>query len=102
MNQNAKFPSKKNLPGPSPKKSKDLNQREYFEAGSVRNYTFNKEALSVLMLCTPVFILRVPMLWFIDMTVTTCHIQYTFLSLRQFVSRETDKTQKYQKSAIFI
>ena len=24
------------------------------------------------------------MLWFIDMTVATCHIQYTFLSLCQF------------------
>ena len=27
-------------------------------------------------------------LWFIDLTVATCHIQYTFLSLCQFVSRE--------------
>ena len=34
---------------------------------------------------------RVPTLWFIDPTVATCHIQYTFLSLRQFV-----------KSAMFV
>ena len=27
-------------------------------------------------------------MWFIDLTVATCHIQYTFLSLCQFVSRE--------------
>ena len=48
-----------------------------------------KEALSVLMLCAPVFIFyirqlssfRMPTLWFADLTVTTCHIQYTFLSL---------------------
>ena len=31
---------------------------------------------------------RAPTLWFIDLAVATCHIQYTFLSLRQFVSRE--------------
>ena len=44
------------------------------------------------MLCTPVFIFtsgssalfRVPTLWFMDLTVATCHIQYTFLSLGRF------------------
>ena len=47
--------------------------------------------LSVLMLCAPVFIFTSgnsftsPTLWFIDLTVATCHIQYTLLSLCQFV-----------------
>ena len=44
---------------------------------------------------------RAPMLWFID-TVATCHIQYTFLSLRQFFSRENEQNTKYSKSAIFV
>ena len=43
-------------------------------------------SLSIIMLCAPVFIftssspalLGHPTLWFIDLTVTTCHIQYTF------------------------
>ena len=36
------------------------------------------------------------MLWFIDLTVATCHIQYTFLSLcRFFFHEKTDKTRKY-------
>ena len=59
--------------------------------------------LSVLMLCTPVFILtstwqlscfRVPILWFINLTVATCHIQYHPLSLCQFVSRENRQNTK--------
>ena len=37
---------------------------------------------------------RVPTLWFIDLTVITCHIQYTFLSLYQFVSRENGQNTK--------
>ena len=49
------------------------------------------------MLCVPVFIIyirqlssfRVPRL-----TVVTCHVQYTFLSLCQFVSREKGQDTK--------
>ena len=60
-----------------------------------------KEALSINALHTCVYIyiwqlssLRAPKLWFIDLTVTTCHIQYTFLSLCQFVSRENGQNTK--------
>ena len=41
-------------------------------------------------------------LWFIDLTIATCHTQYTFLSLCQFFHKKTDKTRKYSKSAIFV
>ena len=52
-----------------------------------------KDALSVLMLCPPVFIftssssalLGHPCWCFINLTVATCHIQYTFQSLCKFV-----------------
>ena len=37
---------------------------------------------------------RAPTLWFIDLTVATSHIQYTFLSLCQFVSRENGQNTK--------
>ena len=53
---------------------------------------------SVLMLCAPVFIFtsggsellycRASMLWFMDLTVATCHIQYPILSLSQIFSWE--------------
>ena len=45
---------------------------------------------------------RVPMLWFIDLAVVTCHIQYTFLSLCQFCPRENRQNTKNSKSAIFV
>ena len=69
-----------------------------------------KEVLSVLMLCTLISIftsgssallLRAPTLWFIDLTVATCHIQYTFLSLCQFVSRENGQNRKILKVCHF-
>ena len=55
------------------------------------------------MLCTLVFMyclqyirqlssFRVPTLWFIDLTVATCHIQNMFLSLYQLFHKKTDKT----------
>ena len=59
--------------------------------------------LSVLMLCAHVFIsvyirqfssFRVPILWFIDLTVATCDIQYTSLSQCQFHSRENGQNTK--------
>ena len=67
-----------------------------------------KVALSVLMLCTPVFIFTSGSSallgrWFIALTVATCHIQSTFLSWCQFIfHQKTDKTRKYSKSAIFV
>ena len=56
------------------------------------------DSLNILMLYAPVFIFtsfRAPTLWFIDLTVTNCHIQYTFLSLCHFFYEKTDKTRKY-------
>ena len=37
---------------------------------------------------------RVPTLWFINPTVTTCHIQYTFLSLCHFFFQEKTDNMK--------
>ena len=37
---------------------------------------------------------RVPTLWFIDLTVTACHIRYTFPSLCQFLSGENGQKTK--------
>ena len=37
---------------------------------------------------------RAPTLWLIELTVATRHIQYTFLSLCQFVSRENGQNTK--------
>ena len=58
------------------------------------------------MLCACVYIyirqlssFRAPTLWFIDLTVATCHIQYTFLSLCQCFHEKTDKTREYSKSS---
>ena len=45
---------------------------------------------------------RVPMLWFINLTVPTCLVQYIFLSLCQFFQEKMNKTWKYSKSAIFV
>ena len=64
---------------------------------------FCLKRLSVSMLCTAVFIFtigssissfRVPTLWFIDLPVATCHIQYTFLSFCQFFSWENEQNTK--------
>ena len=58
-------------------------------------------SLSINALCACVYIdiqqvssFRAPTLWFIDLTVATCHIQYTFLSLCQFFSRENGQNTK--------
>ena len=37
---------------------------------------------------------RAPTLWFVNLTVATCHIQYTFLSLCQFFSRQNGQNTK--------
>ena len=39
---------------------------------------------------------RAPTLWFIDLTVATCHIQSTFLSLCQFIF--TRKQRKHENT----
>ena len=44
---------------------------------------------------------RAPTLQFINLTVATCHIQYTFLSLCQFVSRENGQNTKNTRSPPF-
>ena len=63
------------------------------------------KAISVLMLCVPVFIFTCTSssalsghstLWFINLTVATCHIQHTFLSLCQYFFHEKiHRTRKY-------
>ena len=69
-------------------------------------YTHFKEFLSINALCTFVHIyiwqlssFRAPTLWFIGLTVATCHIQYTFLSLWQFFfNRRWTKCENTQSS----
>ena len=61
------------------------------------------EALSINALHACVFIyirqlstFRAPKLWFINLTVTTCHIQYPFLEfMSNSFHEKTDKTRKY-------
>ena len=60
-----------------------------------------KEPLSInaLRACVYIYIrqlssFRAPTLWFINLTVTTCHIQYTFLSLCQFFSLENGENTR--------
>ena len=43
---------------------------------------------------------RAPTLWFIELTVATCYIQYTFLNLFPFLSRENEQNTKIL--AIFV
>ena len=43
-----------------------------------------------------------PMLWFIDLTVATCHIQYTFLSLCQFFSRVNGQNTRILEVRHFV
>ena len=66
---------------------------------------FIKEALSInaLRACVYIYIrqlssFRAPTWWFIDLTVTACHIQYTFLSLCEFVSGENWTEHKNTQS----
>ena len=71
-----------------------------------------KEALLVLInalhCVTYIYIrqlssLRVPMLWFTYLTVATCHIQYTFLSLCQlFFTRKWTKYENTKSPPFFI
>ena len=66
---------------------------EFLEAHNERG------SLSINALRTCVYIynwqlssFRAPMLWFVNLTVATCHTQYIFLSLCQFFHEKTDKT----------
>ena len=62
------------------------------------------------MLCTPGFTYsrqlssfnRAPTLWFIDLTVATCHIRYTFLSLCQLFSGENGQKTKIVEVRHFV
>ena len=56
--------------------------------------------INALRACVYVYIprqfssFRAPTLWFIDVTVATCHIQYAFLSLCRFFPRENGQNMK--------
>ena len=62
------------------------------------------------MLCMPVSYLHpaaqlfqlAPTLWVIDLSATTCHIKYTFLSLCQFFSWENRQNMKNTWSSTFL
>ena len=71
------------------------------------SHTWSPFSINALHACVYIYIrqlssFRAPKLWIIDLTVTTCHIQYTFLSLYQLFHKKTDKRQEYSKSTIFI
>ena len=58
-----------------------------------------KALSNALRACVSIYIrqlssFRVPTLWFIDLAVATCHIQYTFLSLFRFFSRENGQNTR--------
>ena len=64
---------------------------------------FDRSSLSInaLRACVYIYIrqlssFRMPTLWFIDLTVATCHIHHTFLSLRQIFF--TSKWTKHKKT----
>ena len=61
-----------------------LSQLSYDQARAGSN-EFKRSSLSINALRACVYIrqlssFRAPTLWFIDLNVTTCHVQYTFLS----------------------
>ena len=62
-------------------------------------------SINTLRACVDIYIrqlssFRAPTFWFIDLTLSTCHIQYTFLSLSLFFHEKTDKTRKYWNDMI--
>ena len=57
-------------------------------------FSINDLRACVLYLHPHLSSFRAPTLWFIDLTIATCHIQYKFLSLCQFVSRENGQNTK--------
>ena len=47
--------------------------------------------------------LRAPMLWFMDLNVANCHIQYIFSEFMPIVSKENEKKKmKNSKFTIFV
>ena len=76
---------------------------------SARKAAWFKEALSINVLRACVYIynrqlssFRVPTLWFIGLTVATCHIQYTCLSLGQLFLRENGQNTKILKVRLLV
>ena len=75
--------------------------RETDDVATKQGYEWNLITVQLMLCGEPVFIftsgssaLRAPTLWFIDLTVATYHIQYTFLSLCHFFSRENGQNTK--------
>ena len=63
-------------------------------------------SINTLHACGSIYIqqlrsFRAPTLWFINLTVATCHIQCTFLSLCQFFSRENGQNTKILEARYF-
>ena len=92
--------------------TKYVQEQGYYEPSLPLNPLFSVPyvpylSINALRACVYIYLrqlssLRAPTLWFIDLTVATCHFQYTFLNLCQSLYEKTDKTQKYSKSAIFV
>ena len=68
---------------------------------ALRRQTTQRSSLGInaLRACVYIYIrqlssFRATTLWFIDLAVATCYIQYTFLSLCQFLSRENGQNTK--------
>ena len=66
-----------------------LHNPSLFFSSTVCSLKRSSLGINALRACVYIYIrqlssFRAPTLWFIDLTVTTCHIQYTFLSLCQF------------------
>ena len=79
-------------PQSPPGSATDGGSYQWNESGKKR---LQLKRLSQYMLCAPVFIFTSgSTLWFIDLTVATCHIQYTFLSLCQCFSRENGQNMR--------
>ena len=70
----------------------------------IREDLLLKDSLSINAYCACVYIyiqqlssFRPPTLWFIDLTVAACHIQYTFRSLCQFFPLEKEEEEEEEE-----
>ena len=61
---------------------------------AVRSLSINALRACVYIYIRQLSSFRAPTLWFIDLTVATCHIRYTFLSLCKFFSRENGQNTR--------
>ena len=73
----------------------------------INNLHIKETLLVSLHACVYIYIwqlssFRAPKLWFIDLTVATCCIQYTFLSLCLFFHEKTNKSCKYSMLTVGI